>query len=82
MNELDLHSYECYNRQQGGVNMKSEYIQDGYIGSKEASDILGVTQATISKWCRNNKFNSAEQDAKCSPWRISRQEVEDMKIER
>lgn len=40
------------------------------IGSKEASQKWGVSQATISKWCREGKIKGAEQDAKGSPWRI------------
>lgn len=40
------------------------------IGTKEASKKWGVTQATISKWCREGKIPGAEHDAKGSPWRI------------
>ena len=40
------------------------------IGTKEAAKLWGVTQATVSKWCREGKIEGAEQDAKGSPWRI------------
>ena len=40
------------------------------IGTKEAAKLWGVTQATVSKWCREGKVKDAEQDAKGSPWRI------------
>ena len=40
------------------------------IGSKEAASMWGVTQATVSKWCREGKIEGAEQDFKGSPWRI------------
>lgn len=40
------------------------------IGTKEAAELWQVTQATVSKWCREGKIPGAEQDAKGSPWRI------------
>lgn len=41
-----------------------------FMGTKEASEKWGVSQATISRWCREGKIEGAEQDAKGSPWRI------------
>lgn len=41
-----------------------------YMGTKEAAEKWGYTQATISKWCRQGMIDSAEQDSKGSPWRI------------
>lgn len=40
-----------------------------FIGTLEASKIAGVTQSTVSYWCRSGKI-SAEQDKPGSPWRI------------
>ena len=40
------------------------------IGTKEAAEKWGYKQATITKWCRENKIPGAEQDEKGSPWRI------------
>ncbi len=50
-----------------------------FVGTKEAAEILGCTQAYVSKLCREGKFNGAEQDAKGSPWRIPVEEVENYK---
>ena len=50
-----------------------------YYGTKEASEILGLAQSTISKKCREGVFAGAEQDAKNSPWRIPKEEVEKYK---
>jgi len=41
-----------------------------FIGTKEAAKQWGVTQGTISKWCREGRIEGAEQDEKGSPWRI------------
>lgn len=41
-----------------------------YVGSKAKSEEWGVSQSTISKWCREMKIPGAGQDAKGSPWRI------------
>jgi excisionase family DNA binding protein len=41
-----------------------------YMGTKEASEKLGVNQNTISAWCREGRIPNAEKDAKGSPWRI------------
>lgn len=40
------------------------------MGTKEASEIWGYSQSTISKWCRENKIKGASQDAYGSPWHI------------
>ena len=45
------------------------------IGTKEAARLWGVTQATVSKWCREGKIEGAEQDAKGSPWRIPKDTI-------
>lgn len=34
-----------------------------FMGTKEASKKWSVTQATITKWCRNGKISNVEQDA-------------------
>lgn len=41
-----------------------------YMGTKEASEKWGLSQAYITKLCRENKISEAEQDAPGSPWRI------------
>lgn len=41
-----------------------------YMGTKEAAERWGYPQNTISRWCRQNKVDGAEQDSKGSPWRI------------
>ena len=40
--------------------------------TKQAAELWGVKQATVSKWCREKKIHGAEQDKKGSPWRIPR----------
>lgn len=40
------------------------------MGTKEAAEKWGYTQATISKWCRNGLIPSATQDSKGSAWHI------------
>ena len=41
-----------------------------YMGTKEASEQWGYHASTISRWCRNNMIEGAEQDDTGSPWRI------------
>ena len=43
---------------------------NSFMGTKEASKLWGVSQNTITKWCRENKINGAEHDDAGSPWRI------------
>lgn len=45
------------------------------MGTKEASLLWGVPQATIQKWCRNGKIKGATQDKKGSPWHIPKDAV-------
>lgn len=40
------------------------------MGTKEAAQKWGVTQDTVSKWCREGKIKNATQDKKGSPWHI------------
>lgn len=47
-----------------------------YVGTKEAAEILGCSQSTVSKKCREGVFPRAEQDAPGSPWRIPKEDVE------
>lgn len=49
--------------------MEEDKKGSGYMGTKEASSLWGVSQNTISRWCREKKI-PAEQDAPGSPWRI------------
>lgn len=40
------------------------------MGTKEASEIWGWSQSSISKWCRDGLVEGATQDAPGSPWHI------------
>lgn len=40
------------------------------MGTKEAAEQWGVTQAQVQKWCREGKILNATQDKKGSPWHI------------
>ena len=40
------------------------------MGTKEASEKWGYSQTLISKWCREQKIEGAEQDGKGCPWHI------------
>ena len=40
------------------------------MGTKQAAEKWGVTQATVAKWCRNNLINGVTQDKKGAPWHI------------
>ena len=39
-------------------------------GTKYFSKLWGVSQATIAKWCREDKIPGATQDKPRSPWHI------------
>ena len=41
-----------------------------FMGTKEASNRWGVSQARVARWCREGKIEGAEQDEPKSPWRI------------
>lgn len=40
------------------------------MGTKEASEKWGYSQATISNWCRKKLIDGVNQDKKGSPWHI------------
>ena len=42
------------------------------MGTKEASELWGYSQATISGWCRKGLIYDATHDATGSPWHIPR----------
>ena len=43
------------------------------MGTKEASEKWGVSQATVQKWCREGKiFPQPTQDKKGSSWHIAK----------
>ena len=48
------------------------------IGTKEASQRLGLSQSTIAKMCREGKMKGAEQDSKGSPWHIPESTIEEI----
>ena len=45
------------------------------IGTREFAEKYGVTQATVSKWCREGKIPNCNQDGKGSPWQIPKDAV-------
>lgn len=45
------------------------------IGTSKAAELLGVTQQTVQRWCREGKLKTATQDAKGRPWHISEWEI-------
>ena len=40
------------------------------MGTKEASEKWGYSQAIIQRWCREGKITNATQNKKSSPWHI------------
>ena len=40
------------------------------MGTKEAAERWGVSQALVQKWCREGKIPNVTQDGKGSPWHI------------
>lgn len=40
------------------------------MGTKEAAEKWGVSQALVQKWCREGRIPNATQDKKGSPWHI------------
>ena len=45
------------------------------LGTREFAEKYGVTQATVSKWCREGKIPNCNQDGKGSPWHIPKDAV-------
>lgn len=45
------------------------------MGTREFAEKYGVTQATVSKWCREGKIPNCNQDGKGSPWHIPKDAV-------
>ena len=52
------------------------------MGTKEAAEKWGYSQATRSKWCRENKIPGATQDKKGSAWHIPKNAECPRKIKR
>ena len=40
------------------------------IGTKQYSEMYGVSIGTVSKWCREGLIEGATQDGKNHPWHI------------
>ena len=40
------------------------------VGTKVMAELWECSQSQITKWCREGKFQGAEQDKKGSLWRI------------
>ena len=49
---------------------KQEKASMEMIGTKQAAEITGRSQQTISRWCRTGRIKGAEQDGVGSPWRM------------
>lgn len=45
------------------------------MGTKEAAEKWGVSQALVQKWCREGRIPAATQDKKGSPWHIPKDTV-------
>ena len=45
------------------------------MGTKEAAEKWGVSQAQVQKWCRDGKISNATQDKKGSPWHIPKDAI-------
>lgn len=45
------------------------------IGTNRAAEILGVSQSTVQKMCREGRFKTATQDGAGKPWHILAEEV-------
>lgn len=48
---------------------------NSFMGTKEASNLWGIPQNTITRWCRERKIKGVEQDDVGSPWRIPKNAV-------
>ena len=49
--------------------------ENTYVGTKEASELTGLSQQTIRARCNMRFYETAEHDGKGCPWRILRKEV-------
>ena len=45
------------------------------MGTKEAAEQWGVSQAQVQKWCREGRIPNATQDKKGSPWHIPKDAI-------
>ena len=68
-----------YNDRKEGIsgmeNIKLNKNENFFMGTKEASNLWGVSQNTITRWCREGKIMGVEQDDVRSPWRIPKNAV-------
>ena len=55
------------------INKRNTY--QGETIEQEVAEKFGVTQATVSKWCREGKIPDCNQDRKGSPWHIPKDAV-------
>lgn len=49
------------------------------MGTKQAAEKWGVTQATVAKWCRKKMIEGATQDKKGSTWHIPKNAIPPLK---
>ncbi len=52
------------------------------MGTKEAAEKWGVTQSSVSKWCREGLIPNVNQDKKGSPWHIPKDAICPMTIKK
>ena len=50
-----------------------------YVGTKAASEMLNLSQTTVSKLCREKKLPNAVQDDQGHPWHIPVSDIEEYK---
>ena len=48
---------------------------NSFMETKEASNLWGTSQNTITRWCREKRIKGVEQDDVGSPWRIPRNAI-------
>ena len=56
------------------TDRQQNYTERVVIGTKEAAQILGITQTDVQKLCRDGKLKTAVRDDK-KVWQIDKQEV-------
>ena len=78
-NDIDTCHLVIYNDKKEGVSdMEDTNLCENknlFMGTKEASNLWGVPQNTITRWCRERKIKGVEQDDVGSPWRIPKNAV-------
>ena len=50
--------------------------EDDILGTKAASEILGISSPSVARLCREGKFPHASQDGEGHPWHIPRKDID------